>query len=401
MWVPGLRPRAEGPSSLPLAVSQALAEGTPVDPALVAADNGLGLDLAGRLRLARPGANLVLSPLSVALALDMAYSGAGGATRQAMAGALQLGSMAQAGPEQANAALQASFATPEPHVQLKVANSLWARQGMALPTFLALNQTYYGAYVGDLAGGPDAVNAWASQQTQGQISALLPPATNCQAYDLLLVNTVYFRGDWRVPFDPQLTQDRLFTRKDGSQVSCPMMQQTGPLAYEEQPNFQAVRLAYGQGRYGMILMLPAPGVALEEVAQAITPAGFQALVQGLDGTVVRLTLPRFSCASTSQLKGPLSDLGMGVAFDPQHADFSLMATQPQAMLAVVHRALIAVDEHGTLAAAGSAVQMAPTAVFGSPRPMVLDRPFLMMIVDADTGTLLFLGQLADPSQDGK
>ena len=388
---------APGPSSgLPPAVSRALLQRTPVDPALVAADDGLGFRLMNDLRLAKPGSNLVLSPLSLGLALDMAYAGAAGETRKAMTTALQLGPVAGAGPEEANAALQASLAPTDPGARLRVANSLWTRQGVPLPSFLALNETYYGAYVGDLAAAPAAVNAWAARQTQGQIPALLPPGCDCRKFDLLLVNTLCFNGTWRVPFQPALTGTGPFTRRDGSKVDCQLMHRTGLMAYSETSEYQAVRLGYGNGRFGMILVLPAPGVGLERVA-AVGPVRCGAPAQALGHAVVQIALPRFSCGSSEQLRGPLTALGMGLAFDPAKADFSAMATVPQAILAVVHQARITVDEQGTLATAGTAVQMAPTAVLADPRPMVLDRPFLVAIVDQTTSAVIFLGQVADPS----
>jgi len=117
----------------------------------------------------------------------------------------------------------------------------------------------------------------------------------------------------------------------------------------------------------------------------------------MGSALVRLALPKFACSSEAQLKAPLTALGMGLAFDPERADFSAMATVPEAILAVVHKARIAVDERGTLAAAGSAVEVAPTAVPSGPQPMVLDRPFLVAITDQTTGAVIFLGQVMDPS----
>lgn len=389
-------PAAACAPDLPSAVDRALQRGTPVDPALVAADNGLGFALANRLGAAQPASNLVCSPLSVALALDMAYAGAAGATREAMAGALRLGPVAEA-PEQANAALQAQFVPVDPEARLEVANSLWTRPGVALESFLALNRTYYGAFMGDLAGGADAVNAWAAGQTHGLVPALLGPGSDLAECDLFLANTVCFRGTWAAPFDPALSAPGRFTRRDGARVPCTFMNRTGLVGYRETDGFQAARLDYGSGRYGMLLLLPAPGVALEVLAAYLDPDSFKALAGALEPRAVQLVLPRFSCSYSGQLRGPLTDLGMGPAFDPAQADFSAMAAVPQAILAVAHTARIAVDERGTLAVAGTGLGMAPTSVLADPRPMVLDRPFLLAITDRVTGSVLFLGRVLDPS----
>jgi serpin B len=241
------------------------------------------------------------------------------------------------------------------------------------------------------------VNAWARRQTQGQVTTLLDTRSNCQAYDLLLVDALCFRGSWTVPFDPAWTEDGTFTRRGGARVACSLMHRTGIMDYVRTARYQAARLGYGRGRFGMVLVLPAPGVDLGELAAGLDPDSFKALAGSMDSVSVRLALPRFSCAFTGELRGPLTDLGMGLAFDPGRADFSAMAATPQVILGVVHQARIAVDELGTLAAAGSTVEMAPTSVLSHPRPMVLDRPFLLAITDRVTGSVLFLGRVLDPS----
>jgi serpin B len=215
--------------------------------------------------------------------------------------------------------------------------------------------------------------------------------------DLLLVNTICFHGNWTVPFPPGLTAPGRFTRRDGSQVDCQMMHRTGFMRYAETAQYQAAWLSYGRDRFGMVLLLPAPGVALEALAADLDAARFRTLVQSLEGAGVDLAMPRFGCSTSAELKEPLTALGMGPAFDPALADFSRMATLPQVLLAVVHKARIAVDEQGTLAAAGTGVVAGATSVPGLPRTMVLDRPFLLAITDQETGTVLFLGEMGDPA----
>jgi serpin B len=371
--------------------------GAAADPRLVDADNRLGLDLARRLRQDQPDANLVVSPLSAALALDMACAGAAGATRAAMAGTLGLDRLSGP-PEPANAALLSALGSGDPTVRVAAANVLWARQGVPRPAFLDLNRTYYGASVGDLAEGPGAVNAWAAKATDGLIPGLLPPGSNCAAFDLLLASAVCVRGAWSAPFEPARTTAGPFTRLDASVVSCPTMRRTGLLPYVETPRAQVASLGLGRdGRWGLLLALPAPGVSLAQLAAALDPDLLRQLAAGLRPRPVDLALPRFACAWTGDLNGPLGDLGMAVAFDRSRADFSAMSAQPQVLLRVVHGARVQVDERGLQAAAGTAAGMAAAAVPSEPVQLAFDRPFLFALVDRETGVAALVGQVADPT----
>jgi serine protease inhibitor len=165
-----------GGSTPPAAVTEAQKADTPVDPAIVAADNGFGLSLLNTLI---PGAagNVAISPISVAMTLQIVYNGAGGSTQQAMAQTLELGTLSTQELNSGNAALQASLINPDPHVQLTIANSLWMHlsNNAVSPSFTQMDETYYGATVGDLSGAPDNVNAWVASETDGLITQILPP----------------------------------------------------------------------------------------------------------------------------------------------------------------------------------------------------------------------------------
>ncbi len=391
----GLGLEASSPAgALPPALLQAGGQATALDPALVTADNTLGFALAAQAAGRAPESNLLLSPLSLSLCLDLAYAGSAGATRRAMGAALGLGPVAD--PDQANAVLRANLKTGDPGARLTLANALWARPGIPLPSFLDLNRTCYGAYVGDLDGGPAAVNAWVARQTQGLIPELVPADSALADCDLLLVNTLCFQGAWTFPFDPAVTAPGTFTRPDGSRVTRPFMNNTRIMEYAENLRLQAVRLGFGRDqRFTLLLVLPAPGLRIQDLD--LDAERFQALLQGMGLRQVALALPRFGFACAVPLRDALAGLGMGIAFDPSRADFSAMATRPEVMLRVLHRTRIQVDEKGLLAAAGSGVEMAPTSVGEPPVPLTLDRPFAFALVDGRTGTVAFLGQVTDPT----
>jgi serpin B len=396
-----------GPSitngSWPIAVAQAQKADTPVNPAIVAADNGFGLSLLKRL-ISDNGGNVAISPISVALVLQIIYNGAAGTTQQAMARALQLGSMSAQDLNNANAALQASLIKPDPNVQLTMANSLWMHlnDNPVSPSFIATNESYYGAKVGDLSGAPDNVNAWVASETKGLITQILPaePPGYYQSQDVtaVIANAVYFKGQWTTAFDAGQTASAPFTLRDGTSVPAKMMHQTGHYGYLKGVDFQAVRLAYGQGRLSMLLILPDSGSSLDGFATGITPQvlnGWIAQFQTLFGSIA---LPRFTTRFGVSLPSALTSLGMGIAFCPNPAaDFSGIAPL-RCLAAVEHRVVVEVDESGTVAAGATTGTIGVTAVETPQFTMTLDRPFFYAIRDDKTGELLFAGVMQDPSQ---
>jgi serpin B len=367
-----------------------LADGAP-DPALVQADNGLGRELFRRLRRQDPGGNLLLSPVSAAKALQLTFAGAGGATRDGMALALGVQGVDTAALNAANGVLLADLAPGEPDVALVLANSLWQKGTQVYPAYQKTAQGAYGAEVGDLGPGPQAVNAWMAAKTHGLIKTVVSPDAHLGPDALLLANSVYFKASWSIPFEPHFTAQAPFTRADGSQVACSMMFRAGTFDYGESGRWQALRLPYGKGRFSMVLVLPRAGTALADLDP--DPAPFLA---SLDCHWVLLRLPRFGVDFSGALDEPLKAMGMAQAFDPNRADFSLVGPLSRYIGAVVHAARMNVDEFGTVAAAGTVVQLSGTSL--PDKEMTLDRPFLFMILDGKSGEVIFLGQVGDPTR---
>ena len=389
---------AQSPSAgaTPVAVAEAEQAGTPVDPAIVAADNAFGLRLLETLLPASGGDNIAISPASAALALQILYNGAAGSTQQAMAKTLELGALSVQAINTDNAALQASLSNPDPRVQLSIANSLWINQGDSpvLPSFTQTDETYYGATVGDLAGAPDNVNAWVDKETHGLIPTLLPPG---QYTDAIIANVLYFKGLWTTEFDPSDTAAAIFTTSGGSRVSAELMHQTGPFAYTagnlHGSNFQAVRIPYGQGRLTMLIVLPDAGANVANFVAALSMDDVNALIAQLQSATVSLALPRFTASYGTSLTPALSSMGMAIAFGPS-ADFSALA--PGFFVNVVeHNTVVEVDETGTVAAAATGISTVEVA--GQQYTMTMDHPFFYAIQDDKTGELLFIGVLMNPS----
>jgi serine protease inhibitor len=387
---------ASSTSTTPPAVAQAQSAATPVNPAIVAADNAFGLNLFQNLNSGAVG-NVAIAPISIAMALQILYNGAAGTTQTAMAQTLQLGALSAQDLNAENAALQASLLDADPAVQLVLANSLWMHlsDNPVLPSFTQSDQTYYGATVGDLSGAPANVNAWVSAETDGLITAILP-AGNYAEVIAVIANTIYFKGQWSTAFDPTQTVSTAFTLADGTQTSVEMMHQSGTYAYLQGTNFQAVSLPYGVGRFSMLIVLPNSGVSLASVLAGMTPDTLNGWVSQALSSTGSIALPRFTSTYGISLPPALSALGMGVALcSGNAANFSALA--PGVCVSdVEHKTVVQVDESGTVAAGATTIGIGLTAMPTAQFSMSMDHPFFYAIRDDQTGELLFVGTLVNP-----
>ncbi len=344
--------------------------------------------------------NVFLSPASAAFALAMTYGGSGGTTETAMAHALGVDGAApeKLGPE--NSKLLKELADQK-DVQLSIANSIWASAGKPfLRSFLESTRNDYRAEVRSMVlHGPTAqqeINGWVAKATHDKIQTLLAD-TLPDTTVMILLNAVYFKGLWKDKFDTAATRAHPFTLAGGSVVSRKLMYRHDDTQYQRGAKFAAVRLPYKGDRIAMYVFLPDSGVPLADVAATIDFSKFNSVR-------MRLGLPKFHIEYQTTLNDPLKALGMGVAFDPQHADFSRML--PRSFLRetnvfiskVVQKTYVDVDEQGTEAAAATGVVMVQTTSAHQEPEMIVDRPFITAIRDDRTGLILFLGQINDPTQ---
>ncbi len=370
---------------------------TPLEKELTAADNQFGLKLFAQLANEEAGKNVFISPLSVAMALGMAYNGAEGTTEQAMRHALQFGELA---PEQINSTFRSLLdflGKLDPAVTMEIANSIWYRLGFAVePEFIRLNRDYYRAVVEGLdfasPSAPNTINAWVRDKTHGRISSIvdrIDPLTM-----LYLINAIYFKGTWTRKFDPNRTQDDLFTSTDGSQAPCRMMVQEGEFSYFEDDNVQVVDLPYGSGMFSMLVVLPKPGWSADALAGAVDVETWTLWTGGLAKRRGSLQLPKFKLEYEKSLKQALSALGMAEAFTDT-AKFTRINPQGNLFISEVkHKSFVEVDEKGTEAAAVTSVVVGVTSFDPSYFVMRVDRPFLFAIRERHSGTILFIGKVA-------
>lgn len=377
--------------------------------ALVSGNSAFAFDLARALGAAGAG-NLFFSPYSVSLALAMTYAGARGETAVQMAETLHF----TLPPERlhpAFAALAAQLAARREGARgkdgqgfrLNIANALWGQAGYAyLPAFLATLARFYGAPLRELdfAGAPEVargtINDWVEAQTEGRITELIPPGLIDPLTRLVLANAVYFNAAWARPFQPERTADGPFYLLDGGEVTAPLMRQVETFPYAAGPGYQAVELPYDGRELAMLILLPDAG-NFAAFAGELDAAQGTAVLERLRSQRVDLTLPRFRVESQFDLGATLAALGMPDAFTDV-ADFSGMEPRGDLSISgVAHKAFVAVDEAGTEAAAATAVVMMTRAMLPQ-EPVVLrvERPFLFLIRDIQSGAILFAGRVLDP-----
>ncbi len=381
------------------------------DPAAaVRVVNALGTDLYGWLT--RDDGTIVISPASIAIALAMTREGARAGTATEMDAVLHVDdpdglASSMNGLTAALDARSGTFPTgadPDAAVQLSIANSLWGQEGLAFEQpFLDVLAREYGAgmRVVDYEDDPEQarvdINAWVSGETEERIPELIPEGVITQDTRLTLVNAVYLLADWALPFTADATADGPFTLADSSTVTVPFMHQQETYPYAEGDGWQAVQLPYAGDQLAMLVLVPEAG-GLGVLEEAL-PAGFiDEAVAGLGDRLVALTVPKWDTESKVQLREALSELGMPTAFT-DGADFSGMTADADlAIQDVVHQANITVDEQGTEAAAATGVVVGVTsAPVDEPVEVTVDRPFVFVLRDVETGAILFLGRVVDPS----
>ena len=391
------RPRDTAPA-IPAADAQALLDG----------DNAFAFDFYHQVQ--GEGGNLIYSPYSISLAAAMLYGGAGGETASQISSSLHF----TLPPDQFHSALnalsldlaqrpaQSKKIDPENPMQLYIANAVWGQLDYPFEkSYLDLLAINYGAGVRllDFAAAPDSarqqINDWVDRETQGKIKDVMPPGSVDPRTRMVLANAVYFKAAWQEAFVEKLTRDAPFTRLDGSQVQAPTMQTDDeiPLRVGSGDGYQVVALPYKGNLAEMVIILPDHG-QFEAVENALDAAKYAAILDGMRSGSLTLYMPKFEFSVDFDLIPVLSALGMPSAFDENKADFSGI-TKPERLYVyqALHKAYVLVNEAGTEAAAATIFGIAPASL---PQELRIDRPFIFVIRDVPTGTILFVGRVLNP-----
>lgn len=348
--------------------------------------------------------NKLISPISVYMDLSMACNGAAGATQNAIQNTLQLNHVSTDLLNNTNRALVSGIPKEDPHVQLNVANSIWYRnQGIQpLSSFLKTASDNYLAEVKGADFSPATVtliNNWVAKATNQKINSIIDQISSDDL--MYLINAVYFKGIWKYTFSAKSTQNRPFYTSDGQTVQTPFMYQEGSFKYIVNDSAQIIELPYGSGDFNMYVMLPRQGISLNDLDNLID---LNTITQIINTKAIplniKLYLPKWRYSyEVKNMVPELNNMGMGVAFSPG-ADFSNMYPVSSGIYIskVIHKTYIAVDEQGTEAAAATAVGISLYSI-GTNQAIVMDinRPFLYIIAEKNTGVVLFIGDVNNPA----
>jgi serpin B len=355
-----------------------------------------------------PAVNRFFSPFSIDAALSMTSLGAAGVTLEEMAAVLGIPADSASYHQAFGALLQDLGGEHRGRgYQLFIANRLFGQGTYPFATaFLADESAAYGAplekvdYVDDPEGARQTVNAWVSEQTREKLPALVPDGVFNGDTRLSLANAIYFQASFARKFDPELTKMGSFLTSSGAEKSVPLMSDAGTHRISQDELFSAVELDYADHELSLLVVMPNERGALAKLRSALDGERIANLVAGLHDTASVLALPRFEFKADLALPPILQALGMVSAFDEQSADFSKMTTpnaeggEPLHLDTVLHQAFVHVDEQGTEAAAATVAVAATRAALATFR---VDHPFVFVIRDKLTHSLLFLGEVGDPS----
>jgi serpin B len=376
--------------------------------AIVQSNNSFAVDLYGQLR-ARDG-NLFFSPDSISTALAMAYAGARGDTALEMAKTLHF-TLPPARLHPAMGAQLANLNAAHAGYQLHVADALWAEKDFNfLDSYIKLMNSDYGAGFNrvDFKDAPErartTINEWIAQKTENKITDLLPQGSVSPATRLVLTNAIYFKGNWQTQFEKSQTQDDDFRLTAATTTKAPLMHRSGAFRYFSGGSFQMLEIPYKSNELSMIVLLPNDAAGLPALEQGLTADNVESWLEQLKiEPKVILTLPKFKLTEEFELADTLGAMGMPNAFARTRADFSGMTGKRDLWIsAVIHKAFVDVNEEGTEAAAATGITMRSAMVHMPDRipPIIFraDHPFVFLIRDTVSGSILFMGRVTDPTK---
>ena len=375
---------------------------------IAGASNVFGVNLLTRLNeMESPGDNIFISPLSISMALGMTLNGAEENTLAEMKDVLGFSGLSIEEINESYRGLLDLLPHIDPDVEMLIANSIWYREGFpVLDEFIGINKEYFDTEVEgldfSLPEASDIMNEWVEQKTNGLIDSIVPDNIHPLTM-MFLINAMYFKGNWTLPFDEDDTHDAKFRLTDGSTVNVKMMAQESEYRYFQSNDFSIIDIPYGEEYYSMTVVLPPEGVSIYEFIASMNSSSWGAWLAALpdEGGEIKLYLPRFTLEYEKSLPEILEAMGMVDAFDVDYADFTGMydkTKEPRNLFIndVMHKTFVDVNEEGTEAAAATSVEMRLESI---PPAFRVDRPFLMAIRESSSDTILFIGKVVKPESD--
>ncbi len=369
--------------------------------ALIESGNEFAFDIFRRV-LAGSGTNenIMISPLSISYALSMALNGAAGETRDAMMETLRINGITADVLNNSYKELTKALLSVDKRVLMSIANSVWTENDFLVKkAFIDILTSFYNAeskiFDIDDATAPDKINTWIENKTNGLIQEMIEDLPDNTV--MLLINAIYFKGMWKSQFDKSKTIDMPFKKAGSIQVDVPMMKQETEFSVYKGNGFLMAEFPYGQGNFVMDVLLPDEQSCSCSLPGLLTDAGFSSWVSQMNKEKIDLSFPRFKYGYDKTLSQVLSDMGMGIAFTDA-ADFSNISDQYDLLINdVLHQTFIETNEEGTEAAAVTVVGVGTTSMPPPPLVFKMDHPFIYIIRETTTNSIIFMGRVADPS----
>jgi len=366
--------------------------------------NDFGISLFKEIVSEKGTKNIMISSLSVSQALGMTWNGARGTTRDEMTEMLGFSVENEKELNESNKTIREALMNADNMVNMNIANSIWYRNSFSVSQgFVDVNKKYYDAEVkgmnfDDKEGSKKTINGWVKEKTAGKIPEIIDDISSDDV--MFLINAVYFKGKWKYEFKKDDTVDEPFRFADGHTADVKMMTQQADLDYFEAADCRGVALPYGNGHFRMVVVLPDEDVTLKDVVSGLDDYTLSGYINSMQQQGVNIKLPGFTFKCKLELKAPLTALGMKTAFT-DHADLSGIGTPSNLTVSgVKHKTFIEVNEEGTEAAAVTSVTVGVTSIGpgGGAVPFIVNRPFLFLIQEKDTGAVLFMGQVYEPGK---
>lgn len=363
----------------------------------VAQDNAFAFELLKQTNKANDKVNIMVSPLSVSIALGMTRNGAVSETLEGIEKALFLSGLTDDEINEYYQIMQQSLPKVDPSTQLNIANSIWYREGFEVKSdFLNINKKYFDATVRQLdfskPGAKDSINNWCAKKTDGLIDNILDNIPGDAV--MYLVNAVYFKGIWTKKFDKKNTAERNFLALDKKNVQVPIMYAKDTFACANTTLADVVELNYGNKAFSMILMLPNAQSDANELVAALNTDIYSQILAQLQTEEVELYLPRLAFKTKLLLNDPLKTMGMEKAFEDRN-EFSRITDHSIFVSRVLHDTFIELNEEGTRAAAATVVEMREKAMLN--KVFNFNRPFVFLIREKSTGVIVFAGKVGNPA----
>ncbi|MEX0722082.1 MAG: serpin family protein [Balneolaceae bacterium] len=368
---------------------------------LVEADHSFSFGIFKKT-IAEEDENVFISPLSISMALGMTMNGANGETYTQMRETLAFQDIDLEEINSGYQSLSDLLTTVDPKVKMQIANSVWSRQGFPVEeNFTQSLKEYFNAESSELdfqdPKSVDVINGWVNDNTNGLIEDIIEVIPGSAM--MYLINAIYFKGDWTYQFEEDKTRESPFHLENGETVTMDMMNQKRDFNIYFSDEVKMIDLPYGDSLFSMKVLMPADKeTSIDDFAEnQFTPQNFNSWIENLTTTETQLRLPKFEMEYEITLNDILKSMGMENAFMDGGADFTGINPNSRLFITEVkHKTFVSVDEVGTEAAAVTSVEMGITSAPEIPT-MIVDRPFIFVIHEQNSGAVLFMGKLKNPA----